>query len=113
VCGEMAHIENFPFRPEMKVALLAGRKCTTARSKAYGEPGDTFNIDDEIFRIVDVEPEMLDFITSAYYRLEGCKNPDDFIALWKRLHRGQWNPDKEYFVHFLAHVIDIPFEAPQ
>ena len=100
----MAHIDNFPFSKEMREALLDGRKCCTSRSKKYGDIGDTFNVEDEVFRIVDIEPEMLDFITASYHRLEGCRNADEFISLWKRLHRGIWNPDKEYFVHFIAHV---------
>ena len=100
----MAHIDNFPFSKEMTAALLDGRKCCTSRSKKYGELGDTFNVEGEVFRIVDIVPELLSDITALYYRCEGCRTADEFIDLWKRLHRGVWNPDRVYYIHFLGHV---------
>jgi len=88
----------------MKDAVHSGKKCCTTRSKKYGEIGDVFYVGKGLYKIIEIEPATLGYVTSNYYRQEGCDTTEEFIELWKSLHRGNYSPTKSYFVHFFGNV---------
>ncbi len=96
---------TIPFSPEMTRAILDGYKCCTTRSKRYGNPGDRFQLEGQTYRILDIKKHTLIHISSQLYRLEGFVSEDEFIAFWKHLHRGNYNPWIQYNVHFFARVM--------
>ena len=110
---------DLPFSKEMAIAAIQGRKVATTRSEPKGDNGDTFEIwhpdvpksesckyfATPKFRILDILPRPLDDVKLMYFRLEGFATPNDFETTWKKLHRGHYSGDKEYYVHFFARVI--------
>lgn len=103
----MTHIE-IPFHPDMVRAIEEGRKCATTRSERYGEPGDTFALPGHDFQkyvLIDVFPAKLQGIRDNLYRLEGVDSPEEFEQLWRRLHRGNFLKNKDYFIHFFGAVL--------
>ena len=96
---------SIPFCPQMQQANREQRKCCTSRSEKMGEPGDRFrDADGELCQIVDVLHLPLKIIAEYLYRCEGCQSPEEFKALWRRLHRGHYTPEQRYYTHFYTYV---------
>jgi hypothetical protein len=93
---------EIPFSSKMTSAALAGQKCATTRSERKGDPGDTFEIGGQWFRLIDVQKTYLPHVKLMYYRIEGCESPEDFETVWRSLHRGHYSLTKPYFIHFFA-----------
>ncbi len=99
------------FSADMALAAMEGRKICTSRHDQKGEIGDTFFVvhpetrNIGAFRIVDVDFLELREIGNKLYRKEGCSSREEFISLWKRLHRGHYSPDNKYFVHWFSRVV--------
>ena len=89
-----------PFRPEFKERMLAGRKTWTTRSKAYGEPGDTFLQFGAVFELTAVTKLPLGTVAVHGHKQEGFETTEEFIKCWNELHplRG-YAPGEEKFVH--------------
>lgn len=78
---------------------MRGEKTMTTRSREY-EPG-TYRVLGTTCQIVifRIRPETLGNIAEKFYKREGCDSPAEFIAIWKRLHRGHWNPKNVRWLH--------------
>jgi len=101
----MALIPAPPFHPDMKKALLEGRKSCASRNKRLGEIGDCFVIDKVVFRFVDIRPEKFGTIAYRFYRCEGFATASEFMSFWMRLHRGALPlPDSLKWLHILERV---------
>lgn len=94
-----------PFAPDMKKAILEGRKICTTRSEAKGRVKDWFLLDGRKFKFVAVFSIRLGNVTRFLFRAEGVVTSGDFIRLWRSLHRGHYNPEAYKFVHFFKEVI--------
>lgn len=91
---------KIPFLPEFEQAMLSGRKTMTSRTKWYGKAGDYFEAFGARFTIVMQSVVPLETITSLYYRQEGVGSPDEFKAVWVRLHpRLGWQPELMVKLH--------------
>jgi hypothetical protein len=94
-----------PFLPEWKDKLLSGEKTHTCRSKAYGKPGDRFTLFGATFELVRVWQETLDTVAMHYFDVEGCASPEEFIAVWDKIHpRRKFNPDDVRWLHHFKKV---------
>lgn len=92
---------QIPFSPKMRAANLSGRKKCTTRSKRYGDPGDLF--DDgtgRTYELIHVHRCDLEYVRDNLYRHEGVESPEEFEALWKSLHQGDFTTGKDYWVHW-------------
>lgn len=73
---------NLPFLAIWRDSMLSGRKIMTARTKQYGQPGDTFEIFGCTFELVSVNPLSLQEIALSYWYEEGCSSPANFVEAW-------------------------------
>lgn len=97
-----------PFLPEWKDKMLRGIKTHTCRSKAYGKPGDRFTIFGATFELVRVWKTTLENVAQHYYDVEGCASPEEFIAVWDKIHpRRKYAHDDVRWLHEFEKV-----EAP-
>jgi hypothetical protein len=106
---EIKKVLDIPFSKEMVRAVFCGCKVCTSRREQKGGIGDVFYItsDDQTrckFRIVDVQQHTLGFITEKLYLQEGTASPQEFESLWRRLHRGHYDPNKIMYVHWFARI---------
>lgn len=87
------------FKPEMVVAIQAGRKTVTRRKAGTrARVGQRRSVQLGMGRasigtieILDVREEPLGAITDAEARLEGVRDREAFIELWTRIN-GDWDP---------------------
>lgn len=96
-----------PFRYDMRRESLAHAKHCTTRSKRYGYPGDTFDLDGTIFELVAVQRRPIGHVGSRLYRFEGFATKEDFIEVWNELHPGRGYSeasDLPYYVHWFQQV---------
>ena len=100
----MSHVD-IPFCEEMRWATLDGRKKCTTRGDPMGQPGDTFPINGQTFRITKIEGRTLEFVKRHYFAEEGCTSPESFERLWRDLHRGAFPAHKVKWVHWYERVM--------
>jgi hypothetical protein len=98
---------NLKFSPEMKQALLEGRKCCTSRKTKKGDVGDVFVIDGRLYRILHVHMIGLHPLTYVYYDIEGFETPEEFCKFWENYNQGPVDWQSEAVVHFFAYVGDV------
>mgnify|MGYP000904632167 CR=1 FL=1 len=100
----MAAIE-ISFRPDMREAIVAGRKCCTSRTSCKGRPGDTFAIGTRQYRLTAVRRHPLHYVASVLYKDEGVDSPAEFGALWAEIYpvRG-CDPFQLVWVHHFEEV---------
>lgn len=82
----MSKVITIPFLPQFKEPMLAGIKTTTARTKKYGEAGDTFTAWGKTFELREVIRLLLSSVRDRYYQQEGFESPAHFVTLWESLH---------------------------
>lgn len=87
-----------PFLPEFRDRLLSGRKTATSRTKRLGSVGDSFTAFGATFKLLAVVKCQLRDVALLWFREEGFETPDEFKAIWKRIHpkRGYVETDKVY-----------------
>jgi hypothetical protein len=77
---------SVPFLPEFKERLLSGLKTATSRTKRLGRPGQCFTAFGMTFRLRAVKKWPLRWVADLMYHEEGFETPDQFKAIWKRIH---------------------------
>lgn len=97
---------RIPFNTWSKLRLQDGKKSATSRSKRYGKPGDTFEVDGDVFAILHVEKVSLGFVAEFMFKAEGCQNPQEFREVWKAIHikRG-FDPHEVVWLHTFYRVV--------
>lgn len=96
---------SIPFLPEFEERMLDGRKTWTTRSRAYGEPGDTFVAYGAPFALVAVFKLSLGVVAAHGHKREGFQSAAEFIECWNRLHpRHPYTPSDVKVVHSFARV---------
>jgi len=94
-----------PFLPEWKDKMLDGIKTHTCRSKAYGKPGDRFEIFGATFELISIRQTTLADVALNYYQQEGCQTPLEFTEVWDKIHpRRKFNPDDVRWLHHFKKV---------
>lgn len=78
---------EIPFLPEFKEAIANGGKTATSRSKRYGNSGDYFKATGLTLQFTHVVKVPLLVVAEYFYRFEGFKTKNEFIACWNRIHK--------------------------
>lgn len=106
--GRVAPVD-LPFQPPWRPLVLSGAKTTTVRTKRYGAPGDTFDVEGARFRLVAVEAMPLAKARDAVWREEGFASPAEFERAWVENHpaRGFRGSD-QVWVHRFTRASDAP-----
>lgn len=104
----MAEI-TIPFREDMALAAISGRKICTTRSEKYGDPGDTFEIKLFSFKtkfvLTRVEKNTLWRVAQFYFYPEGVETTREFIDLWNEIHpRRGFRPEDVRWTHWFEMV---------
>lgn len=88
-----------PFDKDFIPRIEAGWKTMTTRSRRY-EPGIYWTVPGDIkIEIYAVRQETLGHIAEHFWEPEGCMDSADFIRIWRKLHRGHWNPKDVRWLH--------------
>ena len=96
---------HVPFNSWSKDKLKKGLKHATSRNKKYGNPGDTFQVEDKTYKLEMVVKLPLEFIAKELYNSEGCRDQYEFMKVWKDIHpRAGWTPDKMVWYHYFREV---------
>jgi hypothetical protein len=81
-------------------AALAGRKTEQRRNGVYAYPGETFELEGEVFEMVSLTHERLGDMGEAEALAEGFENLEQYRDLILRMHRGmEWDEDHLVWVH--------------
>jgi hypothetical protein len=90
------------FGPEMFEAVLDGRKTVTRRLNCPYQPGRDYaiqpgrgqlGVEGKRMRVLRVRRELLAWACDeAEARREGFRSVEDFVAYWRRMNRGRWDP---------------------
>lgn len=98
---------DLPFQPRWRAKVVAGQKTTTVRTKRYGAPGDTFDVDGLAFRLVAVDAMRLGSARDRVWREEGMTSPAHFESVWVENHptRG-FRPDDQVWVHVFTRILE-------
>ena len=95
---------DIPFKARFSLPMLRGEKTWTSRTRRYGKPGDTFEAFDNEFIIDKIERRTL-WDVADHWKQEGCYSRQDFIDLWKNLHRKKgYLPGQRVYVHIFRRI---------
>ena len=75
-----------PFQPQWRALVLSGAKTTTVRTRRYGAPGDTFEVEGTHFVLDAVEAMPLVRARDTVWREEGMPSPQEFERVWAQNH---------------------------
>lgn len=96
----MIHLGEKSFLPEFHGRLASGRKTATARTVAWGKPGDTFTHAGMRFRLDWVQRLRVGQVAYLHFWEEGFDSPEGFINIWKRIHKREgYTPDRKVWLH--------------
>jgi hypothetical protein len=88
------------FAPDMKKAILEGRKCATSRNEKKGELGDFFLLNGRRFVLDYLQHRTLGGVANWAFVDEGFKSPEAFRKRWRELHRGHYCGINKVWVHW-------------
>ena len=74
---------KIPFNEWSKNRLDDMVKCATSRNKKYGEQNDYFIFEGTKYIVTMVKKLPLWFVAQELFMTEGCRNPDEFKAVWE------------------------------
>lgn len=96
---------EIPFNDWSKKRLRQG-KIATSRNNRYGNPGDTFTVDDRNYKLVLVRKLPLWFIRDCLWGCEGALSPHEFVHVWCEIHKQKgWKDNQEVWFHMFDRVI--------
>lgn len=95
---------DLAFAPDMRGAVLSGRKHCTTRRKVKGTVGDFFPINGKKYRIIAIYPSTLCDVERLLYCAEGFISPAAFRFRWRELHNGTFNPGEQVYVHWFTAI---------
>jgi len=100
----MAKIK-IPFNDWSKTRLYIRTKTCTTRTKRYGKPGDTFEVDGQIFKLRQVERVELQDVARYHFVAEGCISPGHFVEIWCEIHpRKKYQPRQKVYLHIFEEL---------
>jgi hypothetical protein len=100
----MTEIE-IPFNDWSRDRLRSNDKTATTRTERYGDPGDVFEVDDELFLLTHVTQLPLGIVANHFSHEEGASSFGEFIEVWESIHpqRG-YEPDRQVHLHLFCRV---------
>ena len=103
----MAHRDASEILPggHLTDEVLAGDVTQIHRGQAYAEEGDTFDIEDITFEVVDVTERTLGDMTDEDARKEGSKDLDHYKKRLQHAHDNfEWDDDSAVVRHRFSRV---------
>ncbi len=92
---------EMPFTGWSRLQLEKGKKCCTTRRYQMGEAGDTFTVDDGVYRITRIEHLPLHQVRNLLFREEGADSPEQFERIFRSQHQFyEWDEGERVYVHF-------------
>lgn len=81
-------------------AALSGQKTEQRRDGVYGLPGETFELQGQVFEITSLTHDRLGDMTDEDAAREGFGDLESYRSLIIRMHRGmEWDPEHRVWVH--------------
>ena len=103
-----------PFHDSMKNAIIEGKKICTNRNKKYGNTGDYFILNGNMYRLTLVLRGTLEEVASNYYKDEGFLSREDFVSMWNTLHPILgYVPTKKVYTHWFREEVITENSIPQ
>ncbi len=81
--------ERLPFNKWSKERIRQGRKFCTTRTKSYK---------DDRVKWIAVLP--LGIVRDFLWQVEGADSPEEFVKVWKSIHRGKFEAKRFVYAHF-------------
>ena len=93
---------KIPFNEWSEERLENQSKKATSRYKKYGDVGDVFNVNGYFYELELVIKVPLWFVAEDLWSSEGAKSSDEFIRVWKEIHKRKgYKPfDMVWYHHF-------------
>ncbi|GAA0248629.1 ASCH domain-containing protein [Haladaptatus pallidirubidus] len=98
----MAEIDADAVLPaeHIRQAVASGRVSQLHRGDQYADEGDTFDIDDETFEVVEVTERKLGDLTDEDAQAEGSADLDAYRERLNRAHdHFEWDDDATVYRH--------------
>jgi hypothetical protein len=96
---------EMPYTGWSRKQLEKGKKKCTTRRYQIGEVGDTFTVDEVVFRIKQVEYLPLAQVRDQLFREEGTDSPEQFERIFRSQHQfWEWDEKERVYVHFFERV---------
>lgn len=96
------------FIERFRMPLMERKKTATTRPFKIGEVGDYFTAFGMRFQLTLVEKKRLMEIASVHYGKEGVESTEEFIAIWKKIHRRRgYNAQDVRWYHEFNRVEDV------
>jgi len=107
--GTIMAKKKIPFKKEFNQLMLDGKKTMTSRTKKYGDRGDIFFVEDQIFTILLSFKIRVGDVANKYFKEEGFTSPEEFIKVWKEIHpRKGYDPDQMVWGHhFIKGLVQV------
>lgn len=84
----------------MRQQALEGTVTQIHRGQQYADEGDTFEIDEMTFEVVDVDERTLGDMTDVDARAEGARDLDHYKQILERAHENfEWDDDSDIVCH--------------
>jgi|APHM01.1.fsa_nt_gi hypothetical protein len=95
----MTEVE-IPFNGWSKERLREGAKTATSRTKRYGDPGDVFEVEGQVYVLTHVVQLPLGIVANHFTEEEGAASYGEFIEVWQDLHPTKgYTPDRQVHLH--------------
>ena len=98
----MARIESGELLPNEHIEALVADGTVTQlhRGNRYADAGDVFEIDGEVFEVVDVETRRFGDLTDEDARAEGSADMESYRERLEMVHENfEWDPNSEVVRH--------------
>jgi uncharacterized protein YhfF len=105
----MAHIDAGEILPNGHVQQMAaeGKVTQMHRGQAYGDEGDTFDIDGQTFEVTDVTHRTLGDLTDEDARREGSEDLEAYRERLEAVHGDfEWDDESDVVRHRFEPVDD-------
>lgn len=99
-------VVEIPFNAWSKEKLDLKKKRCTSRNKIYGMQYATFQVGERWYILKLILRLPLWFVRDFLYPLEGADTPEEFVGVWKNIHRGKFNETENVYVHFFEEIED-------
>lgn len=89
----------------MRQQAIEGEVTQIHRGQQYADVGDTFDVEEATFEVVDVDERTLGDLTDADARAEGAQDLDHYRQILERAHdHFEWDDDSEIVCHRFERV---------
>ncbi len=93
-------IEKLVRHPKSVAAVRSGEKTQQRRDGVYAHPGETFDLEGDVFKVISLERQRLGDMRDADAQAEGYPALEVYKQVILSMHAGMtWNEDDLVWVH--------------